>query len=227
MKVHFEAVNRRLRRLPEGRASFETSLFINIAGVLFAGKAGELLTLTPEKWGMDMHQQAEVTALFASSFHVSCQTLYRNGHCARVLIYDPGEVRKTLSRTPRWFFEKMDYQPGVEPACFIQEVSRRWRANDHIPHEIGLALGYPVKDVLGYMGLVPLPCTGTCGWRIHGNPAPSLRRSRRYKRARERAVALLSAASGYGAPGRAVRSIPAVRMPVSRPQPAEMASTGQ
>lgn len=37
------------------------------------------------------------------------------------------------------------------------------------PHEIGLFLGYPLKDVLGFMGLVPLPYVKTQGWRVYGD----------------------------------------------------------
>jgi hypothetical protein len=37
------------------------------------------------------------------------------------------------------------------------------------PHEIGLFLGYPLKDVLGFMGLVTLPYVKTQGWRVYGD----------------------------------------------------------
>ena len=80
----------------------------------------------------------------------------------------------------------------IGPTEFLEEVGRRWRHKGQIPHEIGLALGYPIKDVLGYMGLVPLPCTGGCGWRIYGDPNPSLRRSCEFERARGQAIAFLN-----------------------------------
>lgn len=37
------------------------------------------------------------------------------------------------------------------------------------PDEIGVFLGYPLKDVLGFMGLLPLPYIKTQGWRIYGD----------------------------------------------------------
>ncbi len=45
--------------------------------------------------------------------------------------------------------------------------------------------------MFGFMGLISLPEVGGCGWRIFGDPGPSLRRSRRYALARERAAAFL------------------------------------
>jgi hypothetical protein len=37
------------------------------------------------------------------------------------------------------------------------------------PHEIGIFLGYPLKDVIGFMGLVPLKLVKVNGWRVYGN----------------------------------------------------------
>jgi hypothetical protein len=202
-------------------------VFVQIAGVLFAGKAGELLTLRAREGGIDVNQQIEIIETLTRSFDISCLVLCRKKCCARAVVYNPTEVKKTLSMTPGWFFEKTDYHPAMGPDLFLKEIRRRWEQTDQIPHEIGLALGYPVKDVLGYMGLIPLPCTGRCGWRIHGNPLPSVRKSRRYEKAREKAVAFLRLLMRYDEPGRRPCSIPAVRLALSQSQAAEMASTGQ
>jgi hypothetical protein len=35
-------------------------------------------------------------------------------------------------------------------------------------------LGYPLKDVAGFMKRNQLPCTGCRFWRIYGDPSPSL-----------------------------------------------------
>jgi hypothetical protein len=66
----------------------------------------------------------------------------------------------------------------ITPDEFVAEVGRRWHETKAIPHEIGLALGYPAKDVLGYMGLQQLDFTACCGWRVYGDPLPSLAMSR-------------------------------------------------
>ncbi|GKX28384.1 hypothetical protein SH1V18_08640 [Vallitalea longa] len=38
-----------------------------------------------------------------------------------------------------------------------------------IPDEIGIFLGYPLKDVMGFMGVVNLPLTKVNYWRIYGD----------------------------------------------------------
>ncbi|NJN67192.1 MAG: DUF3793 family protein [Chloroflexaceae bacterium] len=72
----------------------------------------------------------------------------------------------------------LGYVCPITAHAFVFEVGQRWREGGNLPHEIGLALGYPVKDVLGYMGLLPLDFTGCCGWRVYGDPSPSFAMSR-------------------------------------------------
>lgn len=191
MGATWEAWKARMEALPEDMCSFEKWLFLHVAGVLFAGKAGELLTLGvgPCRW--ELWRQIDRAQALAHAWGCSFAELTREESCARIVIYASAAVRKALSETPPWVFEKIGYAGDLDGEAFLAEVGRRWQQSGRIPHEIGLVLGYPVKDVLGFMGLISLPEVGGCGWRIFGDPGPSLRRSRRYALARERAAAFL------------------------------------
>ncbi len=46
---------------------------------------------------------------------------------------------------------------------------------DSFPHEIGVFLGYPLKDVAAFMGLVRIPFACQGPWKIFGDPRESLR----------------------------------------------------
>jgi hypothetical protein len=50
----------------------------------------------------------------------------------------------------------------------------RQRFQHSCPHEVGLLLGIPLKDVLGFMGLSHLPLTCRGLWQIYGDPESSL-----------------------------------------------------
>lgn len=165
----------------------------NTAGVLFADKAGELLTFRAEDSESGIGQRINDIDRLSRSWGLSYMVLYRDKACVKVIMYRPAEVQEALSKVPGRFLEKLGYPCDTGPVEFLEEIGRRWRKEKKIPHEIGIALGYPVKDVLGYMGLIPLKHTGQRGWKIYGNPGPSLRKSRRYEKARDKAMALAGA----------------------------------
>lgn len=63
--------------------------------------------------------------------------------------------------------------------------------NSSFPHEIGIFLGYPVKDVLGYLGHPALRLTGIKGWRYYGHGKISIHTYKKYKEAKKEAKMFL------------------------------------
>lgn len=175
--------------LPTPAAEFERWLFVHVAGVLFGGKAGELLNLPADQFGMNIAERlarvVTLTGLWGVSYHI----LNQDVTSIQVVIYNWEKVHNVLvAVSPCILSCELNYARGMHPEEFLAEVARRWRERGEIPHEIGLALGYPPKDVLGYMGLLPLQCTGCCGWRIYGDPTDSLCQSRMFADARRQAI---------------------------------------
>lgn len=179
-----------------GNASCETPfaewLFVQAASVLFAQKAGELLTLPAEQFTLPMAQRLACLDCLANQWGVAYHLLQQNEVSSKVILYRPALVQHRLHDVPPAILcGTLGYACCITPEAFVAEIGRRWRERGSIPHEIGLALGYPVKDVLGYMGLQPLACTGCCGWRIYGDPAPSVAMSRACQDATRYAVQVL------------------------------------
>nr|WP_092070417.1 DUF3793 family protein [Dendrosporobacter quercicolus]NSL48239.1 DUF3793 family protein [Dendrosporobacter quercicolus DSM 1736]SDM10212.1 Protein of unknown function [Dendrosporobacter quercicolus] len=77
-------------------------------------------------------------------------------------------------------------------AC-LRHLKRKF--TETCPHEFGLLLGIPLKDVLGFMGLSdqPLCCRGC--WHIYGNPECSLEVMKKFND--DRAVVAGWLDSGY------------------------------
>lgn len=61
----------------------------------------------------------------------------------------------------------------------------------NIPHEIGAFLGYPLKDVRGFIRGTAKPFPGVCMWRIFGPPTRSLRLNELFRRERKEMMAKL------------------------------------
>ena len=91
-----------------------------------------------------------------------------------LLVYSPSSVASLLQRPDaRAVLRKAGYGDHADPEPFLDELASRIRAG-RFPHEIGVLLGYPLKDVAAFMGLVSLPFACQGPWKIYGDPRKSL-----------------------------------------------------
>ncbi|MBW2477471.1 MAG: DUF3793 family protein [Deltaproteobacteria bacterium] len=90
-----------------------------------------------------------------------------------VFIYSPTALEKILKRTPvKKALCQLGYDyDNVDEALW--HLQKRMQGID-FPHEIGFFLGYPVKDVYGFMGLCDLPVVGNGTWKMYGKLESSL-----------------------------------------------------
>lgn len=185
MKTHIHDWHIRWQTMNGNEAALEQWLLIHAAPVIFAEKAGELLAIPTTQFPLTQEEILAGCERFASHHQVQCRALCHSEQSYKVIIYVPERVQAQLKNTPPCTLcDKLGYCVGIEAEAFLSEVAQRWQASGELPHEIGLALGYPVKDVLGFMGLNQLPCTGCFGWRVYGDPTPSRQASQSYQVAR-------------------------------------------
>ncbi len=170
-------------------AEFERWLFVHAASVILSDKAGELLTFSLGDFGKDEARLVAGLHDLAQRWSFEYLILHRTETTIKFIVYHSQRVREQLRATPPCTLcDALGYCAGIEPSAFLVEIANRWQTTGEIPHEVGLALGYPVKDVLGFMGQNDLACTGQCGWRVYGNPAPSLAANQRFQSARVQAM---------------------------------------
>lgn len=105
---------------------------------------------------------------------------------ARVIVffYRPEVLRRHLEYGgTRRFLRRLGYPVDKGPEECLQTLKERFCGR--CPHEIGLFLGIPLKDVMGFMGLSrePLSCRGE--WCVFGDAAQSLGAMRRFADDRE------------------------------------------
>lgn len=91
-----------------------------------------------------------------------------------LLIYHPQRLAAYLE-TPKVanFLRRAGYHQPTDMKETLRELTSRCTIVDGFPHEIGAILGYPLKDVAGFMGWAQLPVTGQGPWKIYGDPRPS------------------------------------------------------
>lgn len=87
-----------------------------------------------------------------------------------LLIYHPVLLQKRLnSLTSTTFLTRLGYRDPHTLDVVLDQLAVRFNARDELPHEIGWFLGYPLKDVEGFMGQNKLKVSGQRLWKIYGH----------------------------------------------------------
>ncbi len=78
------------------------------------------------------------------------------------------------------FLQTLGYPKAYSMDTYLCNlIGKMIRVEEH--HEIGVFLGYPLKDVMGFMGFSNLKLTKVNGWRIYGDPTESDEKFIRFK----------------------------------------------
>ena len=124
------------------------------------------------------HQQ-QIAATIKTVDFVVLQTRQRS---LLMLCYNRDLLEQQLSHGGiRALLAKAGYHVNASLAELLEELQQRIRQHDTFPHEIGLFIGYPAKDVAGFMGVVKLPFTCQGPWKIYGRPEESLNLAKQFR----------------------------------------------
>lgn len=103
-----------------------------------------------------------------------------------VLAYDPQMLSRRLkSARVQAFLRRCGYRQPGEIHKALDTLISRVQSHEGMPHEIGVFLGYPLKDIAGFLGWNTLPFTCQRLWKIYGNPEQSLTLARQFENSRE------------------------------------------
>ena len=113
---------------------------------------------------------------------VSMTLLRCKGGKALVYVYRPDDLACALEDADtRRFLSACGYAGfGVEDA--IRTLRKRLRDTDAFPHEIGVFLGYPLADVLGFIANGGRNCLACGCWKVYSDPCCALRAFARYEK---------------------------------------------
>lgn len=99
-----------------------------------------------------------------------------------LLCFNRDHLERHLSHAGiRTILHKAGYLKHDSLDALLGELCRRIDAKGSFPHEIGLFIGYPAKDVAAFMGLVKLPFSCQGPWKIFGKPEQSLELAEQFR----------------------------------------------
>jgi hypothetical protein len=178
-------------RFPAERDCLVSFLAFESAEVLAGIKPGNLINIVNRNkpcgrnlyqlWKQFGHDLVEQSPL-------ELEILADREHSILVYVYDSKLLATTLgSPQAQAFLTRAGYPLDPCPEKALHELKIRVKQQE-FPHEIGLFLGYPLKDVEGFLGWnkQPFACQGP--WKIYGDPRLSLQLADRHRSCRDRMV---------------------------------------
>ena len=120
----------------------------------------------------------------------------QNGR-VQVLFYHSTSLENALcNKTNLRFLRGLGYPEQFSVESYVDFLVTRLNRKD-FPHEIGLFLGYPFKDVLGYIGHPSLKLVKINGWKIYRNEKLSDKRYESFLKARTKVRELIYPLANY------------------------------
>jgi len=174
-------------RFPDDRDCLASFLVLEVAEVLQGAKPANLVAIANKRrpCGRNLYllwKQHGATLLAESGLQV--RELADRGSSLLLLLYRPEALAALLAlKSVSVILKKSGYATPEDPEEVLAELEKRV-AGEGFPHEIGVFLGYPLKDVVGFMGLARLSFTCQGPWKIFGDPSQSLSLARSHRECR-------------------------------------------
>lgn len=164
-------------RYADERECLASFLALETAEVLEGVKPANLINLADRRQpcGRNLFQlwQRHGRSLLAASGLAWRELPGRNGGVL-LLAYRLESLVELFARpATQAVLTRAGYADPADPKAALNQLENRLR-EDGFPHEIGVFLGYPLKDVAAFLGWVELPFASQALWRIYGKPARSL-----------------------------------------------------
>jgi len=164
---------------------------VDLVGATLVGvKPAELLNISLTKGGTKFSHWEECKLCL--SIKIQLREIKKQNGSVQVFFYHSNSLDTALcNKANLKFLQRFGYPEQYSLEGYVDFLIERLRSSD-FPHEIGIFLGYPLKDVLGYMGHSTLKLVKTKGWKIYGNENMSNKRYQSFVRARTKVRAYIN-----------------------------------
>lgn len=167
------------------RKSIVRFLLLKTAAVRRGVKPGELLRVrrcfteeTPSGEPVCLHRRDILSILELDYIELLVER-----DSSLVLFYHTEAMKHTL-RDPanRAILTACGYPADAGMNMLLKELQRRFQPGQNLPHEVGVFLGYPAKDVAGFMANLPRTPVEHGRWAVYGDAGESVARMTLYRR---------------------------------------------
>lgn len=155
--------------------------------VLLGEKPAEILSF-PRK---DNEKLRRIKDMFSKCNKISYKEFIGFNGTNKILFYNNELLNLTLLDLRNLnFLKKIGYSNKYSLEVYLNHLIQKIEQS-YIPHEIGIFLGYPLKDVIGFIGHSSLKLTKINGWNVYGDSRLSDEKYNRFNNAKEKIQKLL------------------------------------
>lgn len=149
---------------------------------------GRNMYLLWKEWGKSILKESGL---------IGCELVDR-GDSVLLLIYHPKALADLLGRSNvTAVLRRAGYLVPASPEILLRALATRLEGKS-FPHEIGVFLGYPLKDVAAFIGWISIPISCQGPWKIYGDPRKSLKLAETFRSCRRSMIRRLAECSSPG-----------------------------
>lgn len=108
----------------------------------------------------------------------------RNCH-ALIYVCRVATLEKELQNQETAAFLKNYGYSGTDPGCVMERLKARLEVKNRFPHEIGVFLGYPLEDVIGFIENMGKNFRYSGMWKVYGDREKAEELFGKYKKCRD------------------------------------------
>ncbi|MBQ3161519.1 MAG: DUF3793 family protein [Oscillospiraceae bacterium] len=163
---------------------FGQKLAFHTAPTLLGIKCGSLISLTTAEFTLD--EQSELFNSKAAAKGLVTKILCSCGNRTLLFVYNEKLMKRRLADPQvQEVLKQYGYPENVGIDECLAHLSSRIRSSEEFPHEIGVFLGYPLEDVVGF-----IENKGEnfkfCGcWKVYGSEENAKRTFANYEKCRK------------------------------------------
>ena len=170
--------------LQEFQIMFEEYLITHCSPTLASLKPASLF-LYRFSSGEELYESVAVWDAQFQKKGIRITILREDAETALIYVYRPDAMVRELSKTEIIsFLVSTGYQTGTIDQM-LEQLRTRLHGSEEFPHEIGVFLGYPLNDVLGFIKNHGSNCKGMGDWKVYGDLGEAQKTFAKFKKCRE------------------------------------------
>ncbi|MDO4296524.1 MAG: DUF3793 family protein [bacterium] len=115
---------------------------------------------------------------------IAVSILRTQKHMALIYVYRPSRLKRDMSRPETENFLRQCGYKNANPDSALRILQKKLQEEEGFPHEIGLFLGYPLEDVIGFIVNAGRNSLVTGYWKVYANVNEAMETFAKYKKCR-------------------------------------------